>query len=72
MKKKFKCEVDCANCAAKMTDAVMKLDGVKAANVNFMTQKFTIEADDDRFDEIVELSVKAMKKIEPDCVIHVK
>lgn len=69
MKKKFKCEVDCANCAAKMTEAVKKIDGVVDANVNFIMQKFSIEAEDDRFDEIVEQAVKAMKKIEPDFVI---
>ena len=52
MKKKFKCEVDCANCAAKMEDAGKKVDGVKDLNINFMTQKFTLEADDDRFDSV--------------------
>ncbi len=66
MKKRFKCEVDCANCAAKMTDAVKKLDGVQDANVNFMTQKFTLEADEDRFDDILALSLKTMQRIEPD------
>ncbi len=71
MKKKFKCEVDCANCAAKMTDAIKKIDGVIDANVNFMTQKFTLEADDDRFDDIVKLAVAACKKVEPDCEITV-
>ncbi|MBR1634812.1 MAG: cation transporter [Lachnospiraceae bacterium] len=70
MKKKYKCEVDCANCAAKMTEAVKKIDGVIDANVNFMMQKFTIEAEDDRFDTIVAEAVKAMKKVEPDCVVE--
>ena len=69
MKKKFKCEVDCANCAAKMEDAVKKIPGVINASVNFMTQKFTLEAEDDRFDEIVNLAVAACKKVEPDCEI---
>ena len=69
MKKKYKCEVDCANCAAKMTEAVKKIDGVIDANVNFMMQKFTIEADDERFDDIVAEAVKAMKKVEPDCEV---
>lgn len=72
MKKKYKCEVDCANCAAKMTESVKNIDGVKDANVNFMTQKFTIEADDDRFDEIVKEAVAAMKKVEPDCEVFIK
>lgn len=69
MKKKYKCEVDCANCAAKMTDAIKKIDGVIDANVNFMLQKFTIEADDERFDDIVAEAVKAMKKVELDCEV---
>ncbi len=71
MKKKFKCEVDCANCAAKMTDAIKKIDGVIDANVNFMTQKFTLEAEDERFDDIVKQAVAACKKVEPDCEIMI-
>lgn len=66
MKKKFNCEIDCANCAAKVEDAVRKLDGVTDVKVNFMTQKFTLEAADDRFDEILEEAVRVGKKIEPD------
>ena len=72
MKKKFKCEVDCANCAAKMTEAVKKIDGVTDANVNFLTQKFMLEADDARFDDIVKQAVAACKRVEPDCVIEVR
>ena len=54
MKKKFKMEnLDCANCAAKMETAINKIPGVKEATVSFMTQRLVIEADDDRFDEIV-------------------
>ena len=50
MKKKFKLtNLDCANCAAKMENAIKKIDGVRDANVSFMTQKMTIEADDSRF-----------------------
>ena len=71
MKKSYKCEVDCANCAAKMEDAIKKLDGVKNARVNFMTQKLTLEADDDRYQEILEAAVKACKKVEPDCEIEI-
>lgn len=66
MKKKYSCEIDCANCAAKVEDAVRKIDGVTDARVNFMTQKFTLEADDDRFDDILKQAVKEGKKIEPD------
>ena len=71
MKKKFKCEVDCANCAAKMTAAIKKLDGVKNANVNFLMQKLTLDAEDDRFDEILSQAVSAIKKIDADCVVEV-
>ena len=71
MKKTYKCEVDCANCAAKMEDAGKKVDGVKDLNINFMTQKFTLEADDDRFDSVFEEVVKVCKKVEPDFEIEV-
>ena len=54
MKKKFKMQdVDCANCAAKMEDAIKKIDGVNDATISFMTQRLTIDADDDKFDEIM-------------------
>ena len=71
MKKKFKLtDLDCANCAAKMEDAIKKIDGVTDATVSFMTQKMTIEADDARFDAIMDEVVRVCKKVEPDCVIH--
>jgi copper chaperone CopZ len=70
MKKKFKLQdLDCANCAAKMEDAIKKLDGVNDANVSFMTQKMTIDAEDDKFDDIMKEVVEVCKKVEPDCVI---
>ena len=54
MKKHFKLiDLDCANCAAKMEAAIKKLDGVHDATVSFMTQKLTLDADDTRFDEIL-------------------
>ncbi|MBQ9611485.1 MAG: cation transporter [Lachnospiraceae bacterium] len=64
MKKKFKCEIDCANCAAKVEAAIKKVDGVKDASVNFLTQKFMLEADDDRFEEVLKAAVKAGKHAE--------
>ncbi len=73
MKKSFKLEdLDCANCAAKMETAIKKLDGVKDANVSFMTQKMTIEAEDERFDEVVKAAVKCIAKVEPDCRVLLK
>ena len=71
MKKKFKMvDLDCANCAAKMEAAIKKLDGVNDATVSFMMQKLTIDADDARFDEIMQEVVKVCKKVEPDCQIQ--
>lgn len=66
MKKKFKCEIDCANCAAKIEEAIKKLDGVEDAKINFMMQKFTLVAGDDRFEEILDEAIKTGRKIEPD------
>lgn len=71
MKKRFSLtDLDCANCAAKMETAIKKLDGVHDASVNFMTQKLTLDADDDRFDEILRQAAAVCRKVEPDCVIH--
>lgn len=70
MKKIFKLEdLDCANCAAKMERNIAKIDGVTQINVNFLTQKMTIEADDSRFEAIMNEVVKVCKKVEPDCRI---
>lgn len=70
MKKIYLMEnIDCANCAAKMECAIQKLDGVQSASVSFIAQRLTIEADDEKFDEIMKKVVKTCKKIEPDCVI---
>ena len=69
MKKTYKVEVDCANCAAKMEDLIKKIDGVNDASVNFMTQKMMVDADDARFDGIMKEVVKVCAKVEPDCKI---
>lgn len=71
MKKKFKLvDLDCANCAAKMEEAIKKIDGVTDASVSFMTQKMSIEADVERFDEIMKQVVDVCRKVEPDCQIQ--
>ncbi len=73
MKKHFKLvDLDCANCAAKMEDAIKKIDGVQNASVSFMAQKMTVEADDARFDSIMQEVVKVCKRVEPDCEIVIK
>ena len=56
MKKHYKFEIDCANCAAKVEDAIKKIDGVNNATVSF--------------DEILQKVVATAKKIEPDCELH--
>lgn len=73
MKKTFKLiDLDCANCAAKMENAINKIDGVTSATVSFMSQKLTIEAPDDIFDSVVEKAVKAISKVEPDTKVVLK
>lgn len=73
MKKKFRLQdLDCANCAAKMEDAIKKIPGVNDANVSFMMQKMTIDAEDDKFDAIMEEVVRVCAKVEPDCKILMK
>lgn len=70
MKKRFNLEdLDCANCAAKMEAAIKKIDGVHDASVNFLTQKMMVDADDARFDAIMDEVVKVCRKVEPECVI---
>lgn len=71
MKKTYGIEVDCANCANEMEAAAKKVSGVKDANVNFMTQKMTIEfaeAADEK--SVMKAVFKACKKVEPDCSIE--
>ncbi|MCI8924830.1 MAG: heavy-metal-associated domain-containing protein [Lachnospiraceae bacterium] len=70
MKKKFKLEdLDCANCAAKMENAIKKIDGVNDATVSFLAQKMTIDAVDEKFDAIMKEVVAVCAKVEPDCKI---
>ena len=71
MKKKFKLtDLDCAACAAKMENAIRKIPGVNSASVSFLTQKFTLDADDGRFEEILKQAESACKKVEPDCKLE--
>ncbi len=70
MKKVYMLEdLDCANCALKMEDGIKKIDGVVNAEVNFMTQKMTIETETDDQKKIMKEVVKVCRKIEPDCTI---
>ncbi len=72
MKKTYKIEVDCANCANLMESAAQKIDGVQSATVNFMTQKMIVEFQDGADAKSVMADVlKACKKVEPDCEIEI-
>lgn len=67
MKKSYKLEnLDCANCAAKIEDAIKKIDGIKSASVSFFAQKIEIEFDGDEPTLVAEIK-KIISKIEPDC-----
>lgn len=71
MKKTYKIEVDCANCANLMEEAARKTAGVSSATVNFMTQKMIVEFGEGQEPATVMRSVlKACRKVEPDCEIY--
>ncbi len=71
MKKTYKIEVDCANCANKMETAANKVEGVLSAAINFMTQKMTVEfADSADCNEVMRSVLKSCKKVESDCEIY--
>ena len=70
MKKNYKIEVDCANCANLMEQAARKTEGVQTATVNFMTQKLIVEfADGQEPKTVMQKVLAACKKVEPDCEI---
>ena len=69
MKKTYKMEVDCANCAAKMEDAIRKIEGVHDARVNFMTQKLVLDCEEDRLDAILKEAMKACHRVDSDSVL---
>ena len=71
MKKTYKIEVDCANCAGKMEQAARKTPGVADAAVNFMTQKMTVEfAEGQDAAAVMRQVLKNCKKVESDCEIY--
>lgn len=71
MKKTYKIDVDCANCANKMEEAAKKTVGVKDATVNFMTLKMIVEFEDGQEPKVVMQDVlKNCKKVEDDCEIY--
>ena len=71
MKKSYKIEVDCANCANKMVQAAQKTEGVKNATVNFMMLKMNVEFEEGQDPKTVMQAVRAnCKKVEDDCEIY--
>ncbi len=72
MKKTIKLQdLDCANCAAKIENAISQIEGVDSVKVNFMTQKMIFEAADDKFEELLNQAKKVANKIEKDLVFLV-
>ena len=70
MKKVYKIEIDCANCAAKVEEVIKKIDGINSASLNFMTQKMILDLDESREEEILKQVYKTAKRVEPDfCII---
>lgn len=73
MKKTFQIQdLECANCAAKMENAIRKLPGVHSASISFLTQKFVLDAEDDKFDALLAEAAKICRRIEPDCRVILK
>ncbi|MBQ1448131.1 MAG: cation transporter [Erysipelotrichaceae bacterium] len=73
MKKKFDLiDLDCAACGAKMEAAIKKIEGVNDASVSYINQKLVLDADDERFEEILKEVVRVCKKVESDCTIVIK
>jgi len=58
-------DLDCAHCASKMEDAIGKLEGVSQVTINFFAQKLIIEADEERFDDIMKEAQRIVKKVHP-------
>ena len=71
MKKAFKSrELDCAHCAQEIEEAASKVAGVNKVRVNFLSERMTLDAEDDKFDAVLEEIKKIVKTIEPDVVLE--
>lgn len=70
MQKTYNIEVDCANCAAKMEEAVKATDGVKDASLSFMTLKLKVEFEDGADEKkVMKAALRNCKRVEDDCEI---
>lgn len=61
--------LDCANCAQELEHVISKIEGVNEVSIHFMTQKMTIDIEDEQYDKVIKAIEKAKKKVEPDCEI---
>ena len=72
MKKTYKIDVDCANCANKMEEAARRTAGVKDATVNFMTLKMNVEVEEGHdIKTVMHEVLKNCKRVEDDCEIYI-
>ena len=70
MKKVYQLEgLDCANCAAKLERAIGEIEGVSVASISFMTQRMTIETQEDQLADVMKMVKKTIRKVEPDCTL---
>ena len=70
MKKTYKIEVDCPNCANKIEEHINQMEGIKSASINFLTQKFIIDFEDDvETKSLMKKVIKTCQKIDGDCEI---
>ena len=70
MRKKYKCETDCAACAQKLEDALGKIKGITDVKINFMMQKIVVEAPDDIFESVLDDIAATARRISPDTKLH--
>lgn len=71
MKKTYRIEVDCANCALKMEDVIRKVDGISDAVINFMAQKLTVDIDDGQNEKaVMKQALRSCRRVERDCEIY--
>ena len=70
MKKTFVlADLDCANCAAKIENAVREIEGVISVSVSFMSGKLVLEAEEERFEEILDAAEKLIAKVDSDVTL---
>lgn len=62
-------DLDCAHCAAKMETAIRKLDHVRFCSINFLSQKLSIEIEEDYFDVTMKLVIRCIKRVDPGCTL---